>query len=280
MKVKSDFEVGVEFCIIGIDKEINGKFSRIYTYKKCQKIKEIDPSKLNFNLGDVIKIHINRDGKNDLKYFIKYESDKKMQQSSKYPKVASGCVKPFERNEFRERSKIRDDACLSKLIDFYIIKNPSIDSNKNPTTVKYFDIKEKWGNDCWRKNDGSLKNMLIETVDNYKHRVYYKKSANDMKEIIELQQLNNLDKLPSHDVFCFVDSCKNVFNSIFRHIRNSFAHGRFFVYRKDNNDYIFMEDTYKNKVTSRIVVKVETLIKWIDLITCKVNINNMTEKRP
>lgn len=275
IKVNPNYEKGVEYYISKIEKEIDGKFEEI----ENQKDKEVDLSKLiktnsedivKINNGDIIKIYLNRKGKNVKNYYIKYIKFKKkkdIKQSSKYPKIQSGHLKPVEKDKFRRMYKPMSEVCFNKLMDFYVIKNPSIDSKSNPVTAMYFDIKEKWGKDCWSLKEGSLKRRLMGTIEGYKHRVYHKGNANDMKEIIEIQNLSDINRLPSHNVFCFVDSCYNIFNSIFRHIRNSLAHGRFILYEVDNTEYLFFEDVNHEKVTARMVVKIETLLQWISIIT-------------
>lgn len=275
IKVNPNYEKGVEYYIYKIEKEIDGKFEEI----EKQTDKELDLSKLikcdskdivKMNNGDIIKIYLDRKGKNVKTYYIKYIQYKNknvIEQSSSYPRKKSGHVKPFEKDKFRRMYKPMSEECFNKLMDFYVIKNPSIDSKSNPVTAMYFDIKEKWGKDCWQNKEGSLKRRLMGTIEGYKHRVYHKGNANDMNEIIEIQNLSDINRLPSHNVFCFVDSCNNIFNSIFRHIRNSLAHGRFILYEVDNTEYLFFEDVNQEKITARMVMKIETLLQWISIIT-------------
>ncbi len=265
-------EKDVDYFISKIEKEIDGKFEEI----EKQKDKELNLSKLRkcnsediikINNGDIIKIYLNRKRKNVKTYYIQYKNKNDIKQSSKYPKIQSGHAEPFESIEFRRMYKSMSEVCFNKLMDFYVIKNPSIDSKSKSTTAQFFNIKETWGKDCWQNKEGSLKRRLMGTIEGYKHRVYHKKNAEDMKEIIEIQNLVDVNKLPSHNVFCFVDSCNNLFNSIFRHIRNSLAHGRFILYEVDNTEYLFFEDVNQEKVTARMVMKIETLLQWISIIT-------------
>lgn len=50
---------------------------------------------------------------------------------------------------------------------------------------------------------------------------------------------------------------------LFRHIRNSFAHNGIYTFK---NSSILLEDKDGNMITARILLKKETLLKWIDVI--------------
>lgn len=50
-----------------------------------------------------------------------------------------------------------------KVLDFYIIHNPSMKDVK-PITDKFYDIKAYWGVDCWKKEVGLKKNWLIHSM--------------------------------------------------------------------------------------------------------------------
>ncbi len=62
----------------------------------------------------------------------------------------------------------------------------------------------------------------------------------------------------------FTSSQDTVVLSFIDHIRNSIAHGRFNIIENRNDPILIMEDRNKNKECSaRIVVKLNTLMKWI-----------------
>lgn len=79
-----------------------------------------------------------------INYYINVKDGKLILQRSKYPKDLSGSTKKFDDALFlRNKEKIKADKYF-KILNFYIINNPSI-SNKKPITVKYYDIKKYWG---------------------------------------------------------------------------------------------------------------------------------------
>lgn len=53
-------------------------------------------------------------------------------------------------------------------------------------------------------------------------------------------------------------------NAVLRHIRNAFAHGHIYVWRKKEKKYVFLTDydSRKKKITAKMVLTVEILEKW------------------
>lgn len=65
----------------------------------------------------------------------------------------------------------------------------------------------------------------------------------------------------------FTRSQNTVVLSFIDHIRNGIAHGRFNIVQNRKEEILILEDMNKNKECSaRIVVKTNTLTKWIDEI--------------
>lgn len=56
---------------------------------------------------------------------------------------------------------------------------------------------------------------------------------------------------------------ENHVNCLFRHIRNSFAHGNTYFF---NNGTILLEDMDKSKITAAVLVRQQTLLDWIRII--------------
>ena len=53
---------------------------------------------------------------------------------------------------------------------------------------------------------------------------------------------------------------------LFRHIRNSFAHGRFTYIEKNKERYYILQDENNNCISARMIVKQSTLKKWIEIL--------------
>ena len=61
---------------------------------------------------------------------------------------------------------------------------------------------------------------------------------------------------------------KNQLTSLMRHIRNSIAHGRYFIIKGGNYYKFLFEDTNeKDNVTFKMVINHSTLKKWKDILT-------------
>lgn len=59
-------------------------------------------------------------------------------------------------------------------------------------------------------------------------------------------------------------------NKLFRHIRNSFAHGRFALFENEEDTYYLLQDSNQNdEVSARIIVSATRLIQWIDTLTAR-----------
>ena len=71
----------------------------------------------------------------------------------------------------------------------------------------------------------------------------------------------------------------NQIESIFYHIRNSFAHGRFQIYSyKDELYYVFESGIIKKSIDkielkARMVIKEKTLLKWIEILNNPIDDN-------
>ena len=60
-----------------------------------------------------------------------------------------------------------------------------------------------------------------------------------------------------------VDSKESRIYAIFRHIRNSFAHGNTYFF---DNDMCLLEDKDKNKVSAEILIPNHSLLDWIFIV--------------
>lgn len=216
----------------------------------------------------LIKIYYTKEKETkNIRYFFQVKNSKLVLQRSSFPKKLSGSTKVFSENKFTgNKHKLKAEDYF-KILKFYIIENPSLKDNK-PSTAKFYDIKNYWGESCWKKK-GSLKQKLIETVDNYELCVRKFNSENDSQESMNVLGLNDIGLFDNKTKIAFVDVCNNIFLSIFRHIRNGLAHGRFFIYKYDKTQMIFIEDKSGENVTARMTIPISILLKWIDIIKSK-----------
>lgn len=145
------------------------------------------------------------------------------------------------------------------IVRFYLINSPCKNSSARGTNIS-----------IWGKPDIILNNKLKSELNLVKNVNYdYTKSKTGMKELFEKYDLKNDFTNITEDKIIFLKK-DNIFDSIFRHIRNAIAHSRWQV----KNDIYYFEDgnfeeINKEKVfcvTARIVLCKESLIKWRNLI--------------
>ena len=133
-------------------------------------------------------------------------------------------------------------------------------------------LKEYGWNTPWRKP--YKLNEQLKRITNNKKLIY---SSNTLKDIDSALKKANLDNNFPNDIelerICIYDCKKNQFESIFYHIRNSFAHCRLNMLDINGNCFFILEDgkpSSKNKskfeVSARMILSKKTLLKWIDII--------------
>ncbi len=76
----------------------------------------------------------------------------------------------------------------------------------------------------------------------------------------------------SADKICIYINRSNQLMSIFSHIRNSFAHGRFNIVDFNGEQFYIFEDVAEQKnphitkISARMILRTSTLLKWIQII--------------
>ena len=124
----------------------------------------------------------------------------------------------------------------------------------------------KWGN---YKSPTSLNYILRRASTNFS--LLFSATGNDdmfqaCKKADLLEEFPN-DMLKERMAISISD--QNQVLSLFKHIRNAFAHSRFAMHDIVGGDYVLIfEDVSSDgkKVSARIIIRKSTLIKWIDII--------------
>ena len=157
------------------------------------------------------------------------------------------------------------DNNFQKIFEFYILNVP----NSNVSN-KSIDITKIWGEKVWKNM--KLRAELMKVGD-FKENINYFKAQrlNEMNNIAakaHLDKIPALKKLKNNIIFY---NQKNEFISIFFYIICAFAHGRFTIKEVNNEKFYILETGNKGKkqeiiVKARMIIKEETLLKWIDII--------------
>ncbi len=151
---------------------------------------------------------------------------------------------------------------FQKILSFYLFKIPVKDVSS--LSIEFSDY--GWNKYNYRKLLTLMKESLIATLPKSKSKLtkdnilfYPLKSSEDVEMV-----LNSVKEENSSAYIIFKLTSTSKLESIFRHIRNSFAHGNFYIDSKRN---YHLEDYYHDKYTSKILLNEKTLLAWIDVIT-------------
>ena len=151
---------------------------------------------------------------------------------------------------------------FQKILSFYLFKIPVKDVSSLSIEFSGYG----WNKYNYRKLLTLMKESLIATLPKSKSKLakdnilfYPLKSSDDVEMV-----LNRVKEENSSAYIIFKLTSTSKLESIFRHIRNSFAHGNFYIDSKRN---YHLEDYYHDKYTSKILLNEKTLLAWIDVIT-------------
>lgn len=166
-----------------------------------------------------------------------------------------------------KKNSIVLDENFSRIIAFYVINTPCTSLSYSGIAMKNYGWDEK---KVWK--DNKLKNQLFSIAHLEKDKTFFvAKQADKMKEQCEKAKLKKqFHSMLNEEKIVIYKNQMNEFMSILYHIRNSFAHGRFTTYTRDNETIFVLESVRKNRgefqVRSRMILKQTTLLKWIDII--------------
>lgn len=152
------------------------------------------------------------------------------------------------------------DEDFIKIIDFFQFHAPVPGQSARCKTLTEYGWTNPWKKPYW------LNKQLRQMSSNY-DLLFTAKSLGYMEE--------NLEKadFPSdlgRERICVADNKKNQFMSVFYHIRDAFAHGRFYITDYEEHKIFVMEDVSpgsgQKTVSARMIIRKDTLLAWIDLI--------------
>lgn len=128
-----------------------------------------------------------------------------------------------------------------------------------------------WGSKVWKTTE--LKNALYNVADLRREgTLCFAKNKEEMRNACKKTLLSDgFHKNRDVEKIAAYKGKDNEIICICRHIRNSFAHGRFMVYENHDGDDVFIfEDGVKNngklQIRARMVLKKATLLRWIQII--------------
>ena len=158
--------------------------------------------------------------------------------------------------------KLKDDD-FRKILDFFVIFTPC-----KGASARAKPLKEKYR---WEDTYGLKKSMRLAPS---KQSIFlFAESGKEMKAIlVEADLVDNFPSNLEYERGCFYQGSKKQLDSVFSHIRNCFAHGRFSIKEKDGDWTFIFEDVGngrgvpKGTPSARMILKKSTLLRWIEII--------------
>jgi len=164
-----------------------------------------------------------------------------------------------------EISTTEYDEEFIRIIDFFLFHSPVPGQSARCKTLAEYGWRAPWKKPYW------LNKQLKQSTSNYE-LLYTSNNQGCMEE--NLESANLKDGFPSNisiERICVVNNKNNQFMSVFYHLRDAFAHGRFNIEDVDGQKIFIMEDVASTKgemlpVTGRMIIRKESLINWINII--------------
>lgn len=151
-----------------------------------------------------------------------------------------------ERKEFQE------------IINFYVLHTPCEGISARAVLPEDYGWKEN------RKLNNALKKVFVDG-----EKVLFVDTIPDLYDSLEKVELYDFPEQVDIERACIHNGKGNQFKSLFSHLRNAFVHGRFNIEMLEDRAIVYvLEDFNKSKkqITARMILKEQTLLKWIEII--------------
>ncbi len=156
---------------------------------------------------------------------------------------------------------------LKEIFPFYVV-------NTILEGISYRSIKITeygWPDNVW--NTGTLKEQLLYAANlTLNSNLFMVDRLENMSDACQMAHLdsNFYQYREPERIVVYIDSRSNLVLSIFKHIRNALAHGRFVMYPSGDDTIFVMESVDHSHrdliVKARMVLRASTLLKWMEII--------------
>ena len=156
---------------------------------------------------------------------------------------------------------------LKEILPFYVVNtlHESYSFRSIPVT------EYGWAENVW--NTGALKDQLFYVANfTLEHNLFVVSRLEDMSDVcLDAHMGNDFYRYRDQErIVVYVNSRSNTILSIFKHIRNALAHGRFVMY-PIGEDFMFVLESVDNSrqglvVKARMILRASTLIKWMNIV--------------
>ena len=156
------------------------------------------------------------------------------------------------------------DERFARIYRFYVIETPVSGVSARAKTFKYRQINMNSLNAALRRESPFLKSNWIV------------KPIRDIEEVCREKRIDKTVRFADEIVIHTENSklCTGKTDSMFYAIRCALAHGSFSVHEYKSHKYYILENKDNGELKARMVLKEDTLIKWIDLIETFPKTNN------
>ncbi len=156
---------------------------------------------------------------------------------------------------------------LKEILPFYVVNTIQEGISYRGIGVSEYG----WPSNVW--NIGDLREQLLYVANlTLNHNLFMVERLDDMENACHQAHLdeNFAQYRDQERIAVYVNSNSNLVLSIFKHIRNALAHGRFMIYPSGEDMIFVMESVdHSNKslvVKARMVLRASTMLKWMEII--------------
>lgn len=181
----------------------------------------------------------------------------------------------------KKENKYLDDKIIRDTYEFFVIHSPCVELTARGIYLAEYGWHNPWAKPyCLNKQlksvmDGCGTICSANTLTKMEGEI---NNAN-LPELVVDGNGNPTNYSDKKEAICIYNSKNNQFMSIWAHLRNALAHGRFTLIIIKRGKYIYAEDViqwkYKTVLTARLCLRMTTLEKWISLISSGEQIYNI-----
>lgn len=147
-----------------------------------------------------------------------------------------------------------------RIIIFYVFHSPAGSVSARGTTLPNYG----WGTKNGSQDFKLLKKRMIEYAGMKPEDFQCIKKWEDARNSFEANNLIDFPKNISKERATFFVGGYPTCETVMRHLRNSFAHGRLSFYEEKGKIYIAMEDIARQKaISARMILSKTTLFRWM-----------------
>lgn len=143
------------------------------------------------------------------------------------------------------------------VLEFYLFESPAANASARGSELAALG----WGDN---ESFAVLKHALIQAAT----EGFIYKACDTRREVVEVTE--GSDGLrhgasPATECAVFHRGSRKTMDSLFAHVRNAFAHGRFVIRTDPQGQMYFLEDQRGGVITARLALRQTTLLEWADI---------------